>query len=156
MDTGRSAGMMLLMTGPRHKMNPTEGRPVHRAELIDAVIGVTSVPRAQVEAVYQALLEEIMARSAAGDKVTLSGFGTFESRPRAARTGRNPATGAEMQIAATRVVAFKAGIGYKKLIASTPTPADASRPKSAATGKKGASVLPTTAKAAKRRTSPEK
>lgn len=48
-----------------------------------------------------------------GDKLTLLGFGTFEARERAARTGRNPQTGEEMMIPAAKVPAFKAGQGLK-------------------------------------------
>ena len=53
---------------------------------------------------------------AAGEKVQLIGFGTFEVRERAARTGRNPQTGEEMQIAASKVPAFKAGKELKEAV----------------------------------------
>ncbi|MFM9272178.1 HU family DNA-binding protein [Halomonas elongata] len=51
-----------------------------------------------------------------GDKLTLLGFGTFEARERAARTGRNPQTGEEMTIPAAKVPAFKAGQGLKDAV----------------------------------------
>ena len=93
---------------------------MHKAELIDAVITTTSLPRAEVDAVCSALLECIMGSTAAGEKVTVAGFGTFEARTRAARQGRNPATGEPLQIAATRAVGFKAGTAFKQLVAGAP------------------------------------
>jgi len=64
------------------------------------------------------VLEQIVGATAAGEKVTLLGFGTFEARERAAREGRNPATGQALQIAATRGVGFKVGTAYKQQIAA--------------------------------------
>ena len=61
-----------------------------------------------------AAIEEAVA---AGDKVQLVGFGTFEVRERAARTGRNPQTGAEIKIAASKQPAFKAGKAFKDAVA---------------------------------------
>ena len=61
-------------------------------------------------------LEIIQKTVAKGKKVTLVGFGTFESRKRAARTGRNPQTGAELKIAAKTVPAFSAGKKFKELV----------------------------------------
>ncbi len=59
-----------------------------------------------------------MGATAAGDRVTLLGFGTFEARDRAAREGRNPATGQVLQIAATCSVGFKVGTAYKQQVAA--------------------------------------
>ena len=66
-----------------------------------------------VAAVFAAIEEAV----AAGDKVQLVGFGTFEVRERAARTGRNPQTGAEIKIAASKQPAFKAGKAFKDAVA---------------------------------------
>ncbi len=63
-----------------------------------------------------AVLSSITSAVAGGDKVTLPGFGTFEARSRNARTGRNPQTGAEIQIAASTVPGFKAGAGFKAAV----------------------------------------
>jgi DNA-binding protein HU-beta len=90
---------------------------VHKAELIDAVTQVTSLPRAQVEAVCNALLEQIMDHAASGEKITVPGFGTFQARDRAAREGRNPATGEPLHISATRIVGFTAGSVFKQRVA---------------------------------------
>lgn len=66
--------------------------------------------------VVQTVVESITNTLAAGEKVQLIGFGTFEVRERAARTGRNPQTGEEMQIAASKVPAFKAGKELKEAV----------------------------------------
>ncbi len=84
---------------------------------------------------------------ASGDKVQLPGFGTFEPRERGARTTRNPSTGAQLQLAATRAVGFKVGATFKQEVAhsvtaKTPTkaaakktPAKATTPNTTATKK---------------------
>ncbi len=91
---------------------------MNRGELVAAVTEATLLPRAQVEATLSAVLEQIVGATAAGEKVTLLGFGTFEARDRAAREGRNPATGQVLQIAATRSVGFKVGTAYKQQVAA--------------------------------------
>ena len=63
-----------------------------------------------------ATLETIQKTVSKGKKVTLVGFGTFEARKRAARTGRNPQTGAALKIAAKTVPAFTAGKKFKELV----------------------------------------
>jgi DNA-binding protein HU-beta len=63
-----------------------------------------------------ALVEIISESLKKGDSLTLPGFGTFEVRERAARTGRNPQTGGELKIAASRVAAFKPGAALKSAV----------------------------------------
>ena len=65
-----------------------------------------------------AVLEQIMVATAAGEKVVLAGFGTFEARDRAAREGRNPATGEALHIDASRGVGFKPAAGFKAQVAA--------------------------------------
>ena len=119
---------------------------MNRGELVSAVAEVTSLPRAQVETTVGAVLEQIMAATGAGEKVTLVGFGTFEARARAAREGRNPATGESLQIAATRGVGFKAGSTFKQKVAAK----GAAPKKGAAAAKKTTPVAKKTAPAAKK------
>jgi len=69
----------------------------------------TGMTRKDVERVVTAVFESIEESLAAGDRVSLVGFGTFEVRQRAARTGRNPQTGEEIRIEAARVPVFKPG-----------------------------------------------
>lgn len=72
----------------------------------------------EADAVLTATIEAIMEAVAAGDKVTLVGFGSFEPRERAAREGRNPQTGKKIKIEATTVPAFSAGKQFKELVGS--------------------------------------
>jgi len=94
---------------------------MNRAQLIDAVAATTGLPRAQVEATLSATLAQVRGAVASGDKVQLPGFGTFERRERGARTARNPSTGAQLQLAATRAVGFKVGATFKQEVADSVT-----------------------------------
>ena len=89
------------------------GLLVNKGELIDAVAGSTGESKATTAKVVDATLQAIVDGVTAGSKVQLTGFGTFEARDRSARTARNPQTGEEVQVAATRVPAFKAGKAFK-------------------------------------------
>ena len=90
---------------------------MNKGELVDAVAEKASVTKKQADAVLSAALEAIMEAVSDGDKVTLVGFGSFESRERKAREGRNPKIGAKMEIPATRVPAFSAGKLFKDRVA---------------------------------------
>ena len=82
---------------------------VNKADLIDRVAGKTNLTKKDATATVEALFETIQEALAGEERVQIIGFGTFEVRERAARKGRNPQTGEEIQIAATKVPAFKAG-----------------------------------------------
>ena len=82
---------------------------MNKKELIEAVADSTEVGRAVAGTMVDAVLETVAERLAAGESVTIPGFGTFEVRQRGARTGRNPRTGETIEIAASRSAAFKAG-----------------------------------------------
>lgn len=82
---------------------------MNKAELVSSVAEKAEVTKKDAEKVITAVFDVVEEALARGDKVQLVGFGTFEVRDRAARTGRNPQTGEEIQIAATRVPAFRAG-----------------------------------------------
>lgn len=82
---------------------------MNKAELVSSVAEKAEVTKKDAEKVATAVFDVIEEALANGEKVQLVGFGTFEVRDRAARTGRNPQTGEEIQIAATRVPAFRAG-----------------------------------------------
>ena len=90
---------------------------MNKGELVDAVAHKATVTKKQADAVLSAALETIMETVAEGDKVTLVGFGSFESRERKAREGRNPKTGDKMEIPATKVPAFSAGKLFKERVA---------------------------------------
>ncbi len=89
---------------------------MNKAELIDAVAEATGISKKDATAAVDAVLGSISAAVAKGDKVSLTGFGIFEKSDRAARTGRNPQTGATVQIAATSVPKFRAGAEFKKKV----------------------------------------
>lgn len=84
-----------------------------KAEFIDAVAEKGGMQKSDATAAVDAVLETITDVLKSGDQVALTGFGTFQVRHREARKGRNPSTGAEIEIAATNVPSFKAGKGLK-------------------------------------------
>ncbi|MET3961897.1 nucleoid DNA-binding protein [Marmoricola sp. OAE513] len=88
----------------------------NKKELIEKVAARGDLTKADVERVVDGLLDEIGAALGAGDSVAIAGFGTFEVRHRAARKGRNPQTGAEIDIAASNAPAFKAAAALKKRV----------------------------------------
>lgn len=87
-----------------------------KQDLINKVAEELGVSKKEVSAVVNCALESIVAAVAAGEKVQFVGFGTFESKVRAARTGLNPQTGEAIQIAATTVPSFKAGKEFKEAV----------------------------------------
>jgi DNA-binding protein HU-beta len=72
--------------------------------------------RATATAAVNGVLEEIESSVARGERVSLVGFGTFDRRERAARTGRNPQTGAALQLAASVAPVFRPGVGFRALV----------------------------------------
>ncbi|MCU7679261.1 MULTISPECIES: HU family DNA-binding protein [Bacillus cereus group] len=89
---------------------------MNKTELIKHVAEHTELTQKDASAATQAVLDTITEALMDGEKVQLIGFGTFEVRERAARTGRNPQTGEEMHIAASKVPAFKAGKELKAAV----------------------------------------
>ena len=88
---------------------------MNKGELIDAISERLGDRRSATEAV-NAVLETIQSTVANGDKVAITGFGVFETSQRAARAGRNPATGAAIQVPASSVPKFRPGTGFKALV----------------------------------------
>ena len=86
---------------------------MNKSELITAISNATSLSKKDASSALDAMLSTIMAEVAAGNKVSLLGFGTFEKRHREARIGRNPRTGEATEIPESDVPAFKAGKGLK-------------------------------------------
>ncbi|CCO08628.1 HU family DNA-binding protein [Desulfotomaculum varum] len=93
---------------------------MNKAELISAVAEKTELSKKDAEKAVSAVLSAIEEALAKGDKIQLVGFGTFESKPRKAREGRNPQTGETIQIPATRVPVFKAGKVLKDAVSNLP------------------------------------
>lgn len=89
---------------------------MNKAELVAAIAEKAELSKKDAEASVKAFTEVIAEELKKGEKVTLVGFGTFEVSERAARTGRNPQTGAEMTIPASKAPKFKAGKALKDMI----------------------------------------
>lgn len=88
-----------------------------KTELIDRVAAKSGLTKKDAGKAVDALFEAITEALAGGERVQIVGFGTFEVRERAARRGRNPQTGADIQIAARKIPAFKAGKALKDSVA---------------------------------------
>lgn len=86
---------------------------MNKSELIDAIAEAADLPKSSAARALDAALDAIVGALKKGDTVALVGFGTFAVKERAARTGRNPQTGAEIQIKASKAPGFKPGKGLK-------------------------------------------
>ena len=89
---------------------------MNKTELIDAVAEAAGLSKADAGRAVDAVVDTITDTLKGGDSVTLVGFGTFLVRERAARTGRNPQTGATIEIKAANAPAFKAGKALKDAV----------------------------------------
>ncbi len=89
---------------------------MNKAELIEAVADAAELNKATATRAVDAMLNGITDTLKKGEQVTLIGFGTFEVRERAARAGRNPQTGAAIEIKASKAPAFKAGKALKDAV----------------------------------------
>ncbi|HHX95181.1 MAG TPA: HU family DNA-binding protein [Clostridia bacterium] len=90
---------------------------MNKGDLINAVVEKTGLTKKDTEKAVNAVFEIIKDSLGQGESVKLVGFGTFETRERAARVGRNPQTGEEIQIPSAVVPAFKAGKALKESVA---------------------------------------
>ena len=91
---------------------------MNKTELIDAIAASADIPKAAAGRALDAVVDSITGALKKGDSVALVGFGTFAVKERAARTGRNPQTGDEIQIPAAKVPGFKAGKALKDSVNS--------------------------------------
>ncbi|MCL1632470.1 HU family DNA-binding protein [Sporolactobacillus sp. CPB3-1] len=89
---------------------------MNKNELIQQVSEKTGISKKDTEKVVNATLDQVIQALEANDKVQFVGFGTFEVRERASRTGRNPQTGETITIPATRVPGFRAGNKFKDAV----------------------------------------
>ncbi|MBS3975712.1 MAG: HU family DNA-binding protein [Syntrophomonadaceae bacterium] len=87
---------------------------MNKTELVSSVAEKAEITKKEAEKVVSAVFASVEEALAKGEKVQLVGFGTFEVKERAARTGRNPKTGEEIEIPATRVPSFKPGKSLKE------------------------------------------
>ena len=84
---------------------------MNKGDLVEAMASDAGISKSQAQLALNSFIENVTNTLQKGEKASLVGFGTFSSSRRAARTGRNPQTGAEIQIAAKTVAKFKAGKG---------------------------------------------
>ncbi len=89
---------------------------MNKEELVQELAKKTNISQKKAAEVVTSLVESIQNAVSKGKKVTLVGFGTFEARKRAARTGRNPQTGDTIKIEAKKVPAFSAGKKFKEMV----------------------------------------
>ena len=89
---------------------------MNKQELIENVAASADITKASAGRALDAMIDSVTDALKEGDSVVLVGFGTFTVRERAARTGRNPQTGAEINISAAKVPAFKAGKALKDAV----------------------------------------
>ncbi|ODC03676.1 DNA-binding protein HU [Terasakiispira papahanaumokuakeensis] len=89
---------------------------MNKSELIDAIAASADIPKASAGRALDALIETVSGSLQKGEPVVLVGFGTFDVKDRAARTGRNPQTGQPIQIAAAKVPSFKPGKALKDAV----------------------------------------
>jgi DNA-binding protein HU-beta len=137
---------------------------VNKAELIDALATRLGDKRTAGTAL-DAVLAEVQSAVAKGEKVSITGFGVFEKRVRAARMARNPRTGAAVRVKKTSVPAFRPGTGFREMVASgrvpkalkaTPTKTTAKKAAAKKTAPAKATSTTTARKSAAKKASPRK
>lgn len=89
---------------------------MNKTDLVNNIASKSGLTKKDVEAVLNGFLGEVTGALSAGDKVQLIGFGTFETRKRSGRVGRNPQTGKAINIPESKVPAFKAGNKLKDAV----------------------------------------
>ncbi len=112
---------------------------MNKSELVSRLTARLDGDRAKAMAAVNGILEEIEQSLARGEKVSLFGFGTFDRRERGPRTARNPATGETIQLGASVAPVFRAGAGFKQLLADAAGTARTA----AATAVSAATAVPT-------------
>jgi DNA-binding protein HU-beta len=136
---------------------------LNRKELVDAIQKHTLVARTDVDKVLGSLIQHTQVAVKKGDRVSLVGFGTFERQDRKARTARNPRSGAPVKVKATKVPRFRAGQGFKDVVAGkatapklTPVKSTAKASTAKATTARATTTKASTARAAASRNSAAK
>ena len=136
---------------------------MNRKELVDAIQKHTMVSRTDVDRVLGSLIQHTQVAVKKGDRVSLVGFGTFERQDRKARTARNPRSGAPVKVKATKVPRFRAGQGFKDVVAGkatapklTPVKSTAKASTTKASGAKASVSRASTAKASTAKASTSK
>lgn len=134
---------------------------MNKRELVESITGQVDASRQQVEAVLDRFIDTVGTALKNGDRIALTGFGAFEARQQAARTGQNPQTGEKMQVPARVVPRFKPGQGLKDAVAGGGSAKKSSAKKASAkkAGKKSAvkkSAKKSAKKAGAKKSAPKK
>ncbi|MGN0014700.1 MAG: HU family DNA-binding protein [Candidatus Gastranaerophilaceae bacterium] len=106
----------MLKFGYNNKRRYKKGRTMNKEELVQEVAKKAKVTQKEAAEIINAFMDTVQKTVAKGKKVTLVGFGTFEARKRAARTGRNPQTGNAIEIPAKTAPVFSAGKKFKDVV----------------------------------------
>jgi integration host factor subunit beta len=112
---------------------PTKDQTMTKADLVEEVTRVTELPRKESEAVVETIFESIISALQGDDKIEIRGFGSFRTRQRRGRTGRNPKTGAKVEVPPKKIPFFKPSKELKDFINNS-EPATSPTPASGATG----------------------
>jgi DNA-binding protein HU-beta len=99
-------------------MNNCKGDNMNKSEMVEAIANGSGITKADAIKVLDVFTKTVTDALKSGDQVVLPGFGSFSTGLRAARTGRNPQTGAAIEIKASRVAKFKAGKSLKDAVQS--------------------------------------
>jgi integration host factor subunit beta len=105
-----------------------------KADLVEEVIRLTELPRKDSEVVVETVFESIIQALQTGDKIEIRGFGSFRTRERRGRTGRNPKTGAKVEVPAKKIPFFKPSKELKDFVNNGATAAGKSAPGAASHG----------------------
>jgi len=111
-----TTAMRFLSPQPAEPVRKGSSKPMNKNEFIEGVSEAAGLSKADAGRAVDAVISTITNALKAGNTVSLIGFGTFDVRNRAARTGRNPRTGEEIQIAAAKNPGFKAGKALKDAV----------------------------------------
>ena len=94
---------------------------MRKAELVDRIAKRTGITRVEIASVIDGFISEVREAVGEGHSIEIRGLGTFSSRSRAARTGKNPRTGANVHVPAKRVPTFRISLDWKKSLQDMPT-----------------------------------
>ncbi|MHA3704407.1 HU family DNA-binding protein [Jatrophihabitans sp. YIM 134969] len=129
---------------------------MNKAQFIEALATRLDTDRRAAQTYLDAVFDQIYATVSKGEEVVLTGFGKFEKRDRAARTARNPATGAPVRVKKTSVPGFKAGTEFKAIVSGAKKVAKAPAKKAAKTTTARTAAAKKTAAAPARKTAAKK
>src|SRR5713226_2266640 len=101
---------------------------VTKADLVEEVVRVTELPRKESETVVETIFESIIGALQGGDRIEIRGFGSFRTRQRRGRTGRNPKTGAKVEVPPKKIPYFKPSKELKDHVNSAEARASAASP----------------------------